>query len=83
MILFGTVDYDDIYKLIKINLHNLWLNKLIYITWLTILTFKICNDRCIANGHIEGRGGEESQHCSANDWQQISKRPLKWWQFNK
>lgn len=25
-----------------------------------ILVFKICNDRCTANGHIKGRGGEKS-----------------------
>jgi hypothetical protein len=25
-----------------------------------ILTFKICNDRCIANGQMDGWGGEKS-----------------------
>jgi len=35
-----------------------------------IMTFKICNDRCTANGHIKGGVGKEVHTVSANDWQQ-------------
>lgn len=34
------------------------------------MAFKICNDRCTANGHFKGGVGKEVHTVSANDWQQ-------------